>query len=434
MSSVKRSLFNLSLPNIMANIATPLLGVVDTYLMGHAEGMYLIGAVAIGGMIFNCLYWSFGFLRMGTSGMTAQAFGASNDKECAAILGRALLCALSIALVILLLQIPIKELSFTMIGNSSPDAIKHAAYYFDIRIWAAPATLCLYAFNGWFLGMQNSWWPMALAIFSNLLNMICSFYFVRWLDMGTEGVALGTVIAQYASVLAVFIILFCRYKKVMSKVSLKTLKNLELLKNFFAVNRDIFIRTLLLIGVVSFFTAYSAQFGEEVLSANSLLVQLAAMMAFAVDGIANGAESLVGKFVGAGDKSSLKEVIILSFIWGMGCGVIFAGCYYFLGEEILSLFTDKNIIVDKGMEFMLWTVLACLINPLCFIWDGIFIGAGKSQGMRNTMLFSVLLIYIPAFFLFKQLGNHGHWLAMSLFMISRGVSMSFLGKDLLKGN
>ena len=269
--------------------------------MGHAEGLYLIGAVAIGTMVFNCLYWSFGFLRMGTSGMTAQAFGAHDNQECASVLGRALFCGLGIAVIILCIQSPIKSLAFKLISDSSPEALKHATYYYDIRIWAAPATLSLYAFNGWFLGMQNSWWPLVLAIFSNVINMLCSFYLVRWYDMGTEGVAWGTVIAQYLAVLCVLIILLFRYKRVIKSFSWNSLKEIELIKNFFTVNRDIFIRTLLLIGVVSFFTAYSAEFGEETLSANSILVQLAAIMAFAVDGIANGAESLVGKFIGASD-------------------------------------------------------------------------------------------------------------------------------------
>jgi multidrug resistance protein, MATE family len=434
MPTIKQSLLKLSAPNIAANIATPLLGIVDTWLMGHAEGLYMIGAIAIGGMIFNCLYWSFGFLRMGTSGMTAQAYGANNYEESISILGRALLCALVIALVILLFQNPIRSLAFQVIGGSSPEILQHAGSYYDTRIWAAPATLCLYAFGGWFLGMQNAMWPLFFAILSNVINMLLSFYFVRWQGMGTEGVALGTVLAQYLTLIACFIVLRCRFQSSLSQFNWTTLKHIDRLKDFFTVNRDIFIRTILLIAIVSFFTAYSAQFGEVALAANSLLVQFAALMAFAVDGIANGAESLVGKFIGAKDRGSLRKVIQLSFKWGMAVGLFFALLYLFAGETILSLFTDKADIIATGKVYLWWAVIACLINPICFIWDGVFIGAAMSQAMRNSMLFSAILIYIPAFFIGHEWANHGHWFAMTLFMISRGVSMTVLGRKLLREN
>ena len=227
----------------------------------------LLGAVAVGGMIFSCLYWSFGFLRMGTSGLTAQACGAADEGECAAVLGRSLICALFIAMVIMLLQEPIRALALSMTGNSSVAVLEHAGAYFDMRIWAAPATLSLYALNGWFLGMQNSMWPLFLAIFSNIVNMLLSYYLVTHHGMGAQGVALGTVCAQYVSLAAASIIILYFYRNVVRSVKWKKLTELTALRGFFTLNRDIFIRTLLLIFSVSFFTAKSADFGEEILAA-----------------------------------------------------------------------------------------------------------------------------------------------------------------------
>ncbi|MCM8531926.1 MAG: MATE family efflux transporter [Lentisphaeraceae bacterium] len=418
----------LAIPNIAANLAAPILGIVDTSLMGHAEGLYMIGAVAIGSMIFNCIYWSFGFLRMGTTGITAQAYGATDNQECAATLGRSLITALFIAILIFAFKEPIKQLAFYLTDGSSQDVLKNAAYYFDTRIWAAPATLCLYALTGWFLGMQNAVIPLFLAIFSNVCNIILSLLFVKSMDMGTEGVALGTVCAQYISLITAFIIISIKYKSIFAGFKLKILTQMEPLKGFFTVNKDIFIRTLLLVGVVSFFTAKSADFGEDILAANSILVQLGAVMAFAVDGYAYAAESLTGKFIGAKDTHSLRTLVRLSFKWGILTGLAFAVIYYFGSTHILAIFTDKQVISSEASTYLFWALLACIINPISFIWDGIFIGATMSKAMRDSMIFCTLLIYIPAFLILREYGNHGHWLAMTIFMVARGACMTFLAK------
>ncbi|MCM8536278.1 MAG: MATE family efflux transporter [Lentisphaeraceae bacterium] len=420
----------LAIPNIAANLAAPILGIVDTSLMGHAEGLYMIGAVAIGSMIFNCIYWSFGFLRMGTTGITAQAYGATDNQECAATLGRSLVTALFIAFFIFILKEPIKQLAFQLTDGSSQDVLKNAAYYFDTRIWAAPATLCLYALTGWFLGMQNSVIPLFLAVFSNICNIILSLLFVKNMNMGTEGVALGTVCAQYISLITALIIIYIKYKNIFSGFKLKVLTHIEPLKAFFTVNKDIFIRTLLLVGTVSFFTAKSADFGEDILAANSILVQLGAVMAFAVDGYAYAAESFTGKFIGAKDTLSLKLLTKISFKWGLLTGLVFALIYWIGSSYIFAIFTDKELITSEANTYLIWALVACLINPISFIWDGIFIGATMSKAMRDSMIFCTLLVYIPAFLLLREYGNHGHWLAMTIFMIARGICMTAMAKPI----
>ena len=339
--TLNKELVRLAIPNIIANLAIPLLAFVDTALMGHAQGLHLIGAVAIGSTIFSCLYWSFGFLRMGTTGLNSQAYGRQDLKESSAILSRSLICAWAIALVLLILQKPLLVLILNLI-KASPEVEASATIYYQIRIFAAPATLSLYALHGWLLGMQNSKTPMYLSIFSNILNIVLSYSLVKFANLEIAGVAWGTVLTQYATFITGLIYIFKKYPLKIKELSKAEVFQKEKIKNFFTVNADIFVRTALLLFCISFFTAKSAEFGDHILATNTILLQLGSIMAYGVDGFAFAAESLTGRFIGEKNMNQLKKLIKLCFLWGIGFGITFALIYGLGHKPIFALFTDKK--------------------------------------------------------------------------------------------
>ncbi len=430
---MNKQILRLAIPNILSNLSIPLLSSVDTAVVGHLKEVYYLGAIAIGSMIFNFVYWGFGFLRMGTTGMTAQAYGQKSNKGTSLILFRALSVAGIGALLLIIFQIPIELISFYLVDASS-NVEKFARSYFEIRIWAAPATLSLYAIQGWLLGMQNAKHPLYIMLLTNILNIIFNLLFVYQFDMKSDGVALGTVIAQYCGIVYSIFILNKHYKDFIIKVSLKELLHLESLKKFFSVNFDIFVRTLTLIFSFSYFTVVSAEFGDVMLAANTVLLQLWTILAYGIDGFAFAAESLVGKYIGANDKKGLSRSIKYSFSWGLGIGIIISLVYWLFEGDILKTFTNNNEVILTAGLYYSWTIFAPIINGVAFIWDGVFIGATATKAMRNSMLVATLLIFLPFFHLTKPfLGNHAIWFALFSFMIARGISLTFLApKYILK--
>jgi len=431
---LNRKILNLAIPNIISNITIPLLGIVDLAIMGHLESEIYIGAIALGGMIFNFIYWGFSFLRMGTSGFTAQAYGARDKNETITILSRAMLVALFGSILIILLQSPISFLSFSMI-NGSPEIEQLAAEYFHIRIWAAPATLGLYALTGWFLGMQNARIPMVIAIVINLLNLIFNLVFVYGLGMRADGVALGTVISQYIGLIMALIFFFKYYKKLAVFWSYTDLMVWEPIKRFFMVNKDIFIRTLCLIFTFSFFTARSASENDTILAVNTLLLQFLLFFSYLIDGFAYAAEALVGKYVGAKEPENLKKAIRSLFKWGLVVSIPFTMIYAIGGDYILYLLTDNEKLILLSHEYMFWIILVPVITFPAFIWDGVYIGATAAVEMRNALLVATIFIFIPAYFIATPiLGNHGLWLALMLFMVSRGILLTMYSKRIIRLN
>lgn len=425
---MNKKILRLAVPNILSNISVPLLSAVDTAIMGHLDKVSYIGAIAVGSMIFNFIYWAFGFLRMGTTGLTAQAFGKKNKKETSLNLQRAISVALIVGFILIALQNIIGDISFYLI-SSTPEVKSFAKEYFYIRIYAAPATLALYALHGWFLGVQNARFPLYLSVTINALNIILDYLFVFNFNMAASGVAYGTVISQYAGlILAVFFFLkyYSDYK---IPFKIKQIFDIKSIKNFFKVNTDIFIRTLSLVLVFTFFTAESARLGDNILAANSILMQLWMILSYGIDGFAYASESLIGKYFGIGIKEKVKKIVKLSFLWGIGAGAIYSITYLFFGKAILSLFTNNKELILFAYSFFGWTVAAPIINSVCFIWDGIYIGATATKTMRNSMLFSTLLIFFPTYYLLLPvLGNNSLWLAMTLFMFTRGVTLTIGAK------
>ena len=421
---MNKKILNLAIPNVISNLSVPLLGVVDTALVGHLDEVYYLGALAVGSMIFNFLFWGFGFLRMGTTGLTAQEYGRRNRQGIMMLMARVQLVALVIGILILLLKQPISDLSFWVI-QSGAEVERFTLVYFDIRVYTAPAVLALYGLNGWFLGMQNAKYPMIITIALNLLNIVLNVWFIYGLDMHVDGVAYGTLISTYlALALAVGLFLY-RYRRYFLHFVMEELINAGELRQFFSVNRDIFIRTLCLIFTFSFFTAKSAEQGDLILAANTILLQLWMVASYGIDGFAYAAESMIGRFKGAEDLPLLKKAVYYNLAWGLSIGLIGSALYGLLDEQILAIFTDKQNVIDLAMSVVFWTVLAPFVSSICYILDGVFIGATATGPMRNTMLISTFIFFLPIYYIGTMMfGVHGLWLAMVLFMVVRGAALA----------
>lgn len=421
---LNRQILDLAVPNIISNITVPLLGMADLALMGHLASQQHVGAIALGTTIFNMIYMVFAFLRMGTSGFTAQAYGAKENTLSILILSRALFVAVSVAFFILIMQLPIERLSFWVL-DASKEVEGLTRSYFNIRIWAAPATISIYAFNGWFIGMQNAKIPMFIAIIINVINIILNFIFVYFYDLSSDGVAFGTVVAQYIGLSLALIFLFKKYPHLLPLWKWKEMMQLRAFKLFMRVNGDIFIRTVLLIFSLSFFTAVSAQISDTILAVNSILFQFFLFYSYFIDGFAYAAEALVGKHVGAGNLQSVKRAVKRLFMWGLMISLPFTAVYFAENDLILRLLTDQQQVIDNARPYLFWVALIPLITFPAFLWDGIFIGATASRPMRNTMVIATLLVYLPAYYLLTPvMGNHGLWFALFLFMAARGISLT----------
>lgn len=423
---MNRQILRLSIPNIVTNITVPLLGLVDLAMLGHLNDPVYIGAIALGSTIFNVIYSSFAFLRMGTTGFTAQAYGAKLKKEITLILFRALIVGFVLALILLALQYPIQWISFKLLDGSEEVKIL-AREYFYIRIFAAPATLGLYALHGWYLGMQNARIPMVLAITINSINIGLNFFFVIGLEMTSDGVAMATVIAQYSGLLLAVVFLIKKYRNYMVLFTAKVVFQAKALREFFRVNSDIFIRTLLLLLVLAFFTSMSAKISDEILALNTLLFQFFFIFSYFADGIAFAGESLTGKAKGAGERHLLIKTISYLFYWGMGASVLFSLLFAVGFKPLMAAMTSNKELMDLALEYKWWIILLPVLSGGAFIWDGIYIGLTASKAMRNTMIVASLFVFLPSYYLsYNSLGNHGLWFALSLFMLSRGLLLWFM--------
>lgn len=426
--NINKEILRLSIPNVVSNITVPLLGLVDLAMMGHLDDPVYIGAIALGGVIFNIIYHSFAFLRMGSSGFTAQAFGADNSKEVSLVLIRSLIVAAGLAILLILLQYPIQWAGFSMLDGSE-EVKTLAREYFYIRIFAAPATLSLYALYGWFLGLQNARIPMILAIVVNALNISFNFLFIYVFDMKSDGVALASVLAQYCGLALAIFFLVTKYKSYLIKFSGAIIFQLDEIKRFFRVNSDIFIRTLLLLLVLAFFTSRSAHISDEILAVNSLLFQFFFIFSYFADGFAFAGEALAGKARGAGDRPLLKLTVKHLFRWGWGASVLF-GLAFIVGlKPFLWIMTDNATLINIAYEYRYWIIMLPIVSGAAFIWDGIYIGVTASKAMRNTMIVASLFIFLPSYYItIHSFGNHALWFSLLLFMISRGILMWIMAK------
>ncbi len=428
---MNKKILKLSIPNIISNITIPLLGMADLAIAGRLGDFSYIGAIGIGVAIFNLIYWNFGFLRMGTSGFTAQAYGARNLDECANILSRALIVACAIAVVILLFKAPLKDVALYVL-NSKGDSAALAADYFDIRVWAAPATLSMYAFKGWFIGMQNSKTPMMIAIMMNVSNIATSYIFAIPMGMGVKGIALGTLISQYIGVVISLIVINARYLKIFKNISVKASVSLPEMKKFFKVNRDIFLRTVCLSAVFTFFTSASSVMGDDVLAVNTLLMQLFILFSYFMDGFAYAAEALVGRYTGAKNTKMLIKSVRSLILWGVYLAIPFTLAYLFMLNPILSIFTDSTEVFEASLQFRWWITAVPLASFLAFLYDGIMVGASQSAAMRNAMFVSTAVFFIIYYSTISIIENNALWLSFILYLLLRGVIQAFLFQKEIK--
>lgn len=416
-----RSILRIAIPCIVSNITVPLLSLVDTTLAGHLGAASYIGAVALGGMVFNMTYWLFGFLRMGTGGLTAQAYGASRTDEALRVLGRALSVGAIMAAAMLLLQAPIIDLIFSCVSTTA-EIEAHARTYYNILIWGAPAVLGLYAFAGWFLGMQNAKYPMYIALVQNAVNIAISLALVRGLGWHIEGIAWGTLVAQYSGLIMAVMLWRCRYASLAIGVRLggvRALLSHGAFTHFFSVNRDIFLRTLCLISVSTYFTAAGAAQGELALAANALLMQFFVLFSYVMDGFAYAGEALGGRYFGARDRLCFTRLTRSLFVWGGMLGVCFTLIYIGAGQGLISLLSDSPQVRQTAGEYLPFACAIPLISLTAFLLDGLFIGTTSTRLMLLSMAVAVL-----SFFLLIALlptTNSMLWVAFLTYLGSRGA-------------
>jgi len=423
---IYKEIFRLALPNILSNISVPLISSVDTGLMGHLSAMHL-AAVGSAAMIFNFLYWNFGFLRMGTTGLVAQAYGRKDSYEQSRIFFQAVVVALAISLALILLQIPLGQLTMQLM-NLEGDLHDLATSYFYVRIWDAPATLLLYIFMAWFFGNQNAYIPLVLTIVINISNISLSFYLVRIADMGIAGVALGSVIANYLGVITAIIFIYKKYPVTFVKSSEIT-KNL---RRFWVLNRDIFLRTVMLSLTFAFLYSMSATYGTIALAITVIILQFTNWMSYAVDGFAYASEAMVGKYTGEENTEATFTTIKSSMIAGLLLASIFSLIYGLFTEDISALFTSDAKVLDQIVDYRWWIVIIPLVGFASYIWDGVFVGLTASKAMRNTMLLS-FVVFFGTYYLFENTWNYtALLLALTLYLVSRGIAQTvvFLHKKL----
>ena len=425
MSPTSQRILHIAIPSIISNITVPLLGLIDVTIVGHLGSASYIGAIAVGGMLFNMIYWIFGFLRMGTSGLTAQAYGAHDLKEVTRILLRSTGISLMLALALLILQYPIRLIAFELIDTSA-EVQQLATLYFHICIWGAPATLGLYSFSGWFIGMQNSRFPMFIAITQNIVNIVASLLFVFVFGMKVEGVALGTLIAQYAGLFMAYLLWLRYYRPLRKYISRKQLFTHDAMKRLFQVNRDIFLRTLCLVAVTVFFTSTGAAFGDVVLAVNTLLMQLFTLFSYIMDGFAYAGEAFTGKYIGAGNRQELRRTIRHLFGWGIALSLAFTLLYGIGGKEFLGLLTNEQSVISASGDYFYWVLAIPLAGFAAFLLDGICIGATSTHIMLKAMVVASGSFFLIYYSLHNVLHNHALWLGFIVYLALRGIMQALL--------
>jgi MATE family multidrug resistance protein len=381
-------------------------------------------------MLFNIIYWIFGFLRMGTSGMTSQAYGQKDEAETMRILARSMGVGMLIALALIILQYPIERIAFTLM-KATPEVERLASLYFRICIWGAPAVLGLYSISGWCIGMQNSRFPMYVAITQNIVNILASLVLVYGFDMKIEGVAIGTLVAQYAGLLMAAWLWTGYFKRLLPYVQLHTLLAKGAIRRFFQVNRDIFFRTLCLVAVTMYFTSAGAAQGEVILAVNTLLMHFFTFFSYIMDGFAYAGEALVGKHLGANDRPALQQMVHQLFVWGIVLSLVFTLVYGIGGKVFLGLITNEQSVITASSAYFYWVLAIPLAGFAAFLYDGIFIGATATRWMLYAMSIATTAFFLIYYGFRGTMDNHALWLAFITYLALRGIVQGFLGRKIL---
>lgn len=427
MTLYDRQILRLAIPSIVSNITVPLLGMVDVAIVGHLGDAAYIGAIAVGAMIFNVIYWIFGFLRMGTSGMTAQALGARQLTDVVQLLMRSLSVGLLVALVVIVFQMPIKQLALAIVAPE-PQIRSLASTYFNICVWGAPAMLAMYGLTGWYIGMQNTRFPMVISIVQNVVNIVASLLMVFVFKMDIRGVAFGTFVAQYAGLTLSLALLWTYYRRWWKYMQWKGLYDRLKMLRFFKVNSDIFVRTLFLVAVNFYFLAAGSRQGAVILAVNTLLMQLFILFSYVMDGFAFAGEALCGKYYGAENYGAFHAVLKRLFVWGMIVVAVFTIVYLIGGQPFLSFFTDDDTVLKASSDYFPWAIIIPVAGVAAFIWDGVFIGITETRGMLYSSVIATIIFFVVFLDLRSVWHNHALWLAFILFLITRGIVQSVIYK------
>lgn len=416
-----KRVLKIALPIVLSNATVPILGAVDTGVVGQMGLAAPIGAVGLGAIILAFVYWIFGFLRMGTAGLTAQALGAKEDREVTALLIRGLMIAGVAGLVYIILQIPIFWLAFQA-SPASEEVESLTQAYMEIRIWGAPATIGAYVITGWLVAAERIKEILILQLWINGLNMALDVWFVLGLGWGVEGVAIATLIAEWSGLALGFWMCRGAFRGTAWRDS-RLIFKARRLKKMASVNSDIMIRSILLEIGFTYFIFRSSGFDDVTLAANQILIQFLFITAYAMDGFAFAAEALVGNALGARNRGALRQGAIISFKWGMICVVILAAAFWFGGVAIINIMTTSEEVRTVAYGFLIWIALTPPLGCPSWMLDGIFIGATRARDMRNAMLISLPIFLIVAQFLVPAFGNHGLWASMLIFFMARGVTL-----------
>ncbi len=438
--SLNSEILKLAIPSIIANITVPLVGMVAIAVVGHMQGMTdystatLIGGISIGGTIFSLLYWNFSFLRTGTGGLTAQAYGRGDMMECGRLLIRAEAIALGSAAVILLIQYPVVWFALKLLG-ATPEVEYLAQQYFLVRIWAAPATLSLMALKGWFIGMQDGVSPMLTDVTVNGVCIAASIIMclgihwgvVDYNGIGFIGVAYATLLAQYCGLALAVIIIICKYLHVFRGFDLYEIRTSFQggeIRRFFSTNVDLFVRSFCFMGIYIGFTAISATFGDLTLATGTIMMDLLLLFSYITDGFAYAGEALVGKFIGARNEIDMRRTIRYVFYWSIAIASMFMLAYWLWGAQMLGWLTSDADVLERGMMYIPWLLLMPIIGCTAFTWDGIYIGATATKRLRNSMIWAVSA-FVAAYYALT--------LIFKASLAAGGESAGILGLHLLMG-
>ena len=438
---MNRQILKLAIPSILANITIPLVGLVDTAIVGHISDAHAIGGIAIGTMLFDLLYWNFGFLRVGTSGMTAQAYGRKDREACAQLLTQSVGIALSGALLIWLLQW-VFVTGVLYLVPCSPEVNAFAREYFFIRVWAAPATLSLMAIKGWFIGMQDTVSPMMMDMLVNVLNMVVSYVLAVYTPIGALGVAYGTVVAQLTGLLLSVVILMTKYRMVWQGLSLRQLlRDMSGMGRLMSLNANLFVRSLCFMVVYVGFTSLSSKYGDTDLAVCSILMKLFMLVSYFVDGFAYAGEALVGKFIGEAKSTitnnqspiatpPLTSAVRLLFIWSLGVGVVFTLLFALAYMPMYRAMTSDAIVLERLTNFTAWLIAMPIVSTLAFMWDGVYAGATAGKQIRNAMIWAAIGFLAGYWLSPAGWGTHALFVGYFLHLAARVVYLTAMWKQI----
>lgn len=424
---MNRIVLKLAVPSIFANITVPLVGMADTAIAGRLGDASVLGGIAIASMLFDLLYWNMGFLRVGTGGMVAQAYGRGDFKDAMSTFAMGIATSLSFAFLFIVLQWVYADVAFRFI-ECSPGVEALAREYFFIRIWAAPATLSLNVFKGFFIGMQNAVSPMLVDVTVNVANIVASVYFAFYAGLGFSGIAWGTLSAQYLGLLLAVMLMAFHYRKYFHLLDIRNDIRPGKMRKFFILNADLFVRSLCFLFIYAGLTSLAARYGDVELAVSSIMMKLMLLFSYFVDGFAYAGEALSGRYIGAKDRGSLRRAVKVIFMWSGAIGVVSTLGYWIGGEWMVGFMATDATVISHSAKFLPWLLVMPVVSCAAFTWDGIYVGATATKSMRNAMLWAVAGFFLSYFLLKGAIGVHSLWVGYMMHLVIRTVYLSVVAK------